>query len=154
MCGDFSELDEDAFSQALTSDIKLLNLENEGSLSTNLADVFNDEFDGIGAPLEDEEEVKNLCIPLQRKKTLSQIDVTAGTFRSKTLIILLWCTFVISYFSFSFEVLNDGLERVCTDTTFVYSYSYPWATNASVLVCLSVVSIIRWLFYFVGMARE
>lgn len=159
-CQGHTELDESAFGQALSSDVALLDLANEGTLSTNLSDVFaknrdeHDALDKLDVPLEDDgANLDHFKIPLLRKKTLSQIDVTAGTFRSKPLIVLLWATFAIAYFGFSSDIVTSGFDQACS-TDMDFDSTRPWSTNLETLGCEIVLSIIRWLFFFVGMAGE
>lgn len=161
-----SHLDRTSLATGLTNDTQLLDLSNEGSLSTNLADVLYrktgdaaDDADGSEQPLEkaldEESDLGHFTANLRQEKTYSHIDVTAGNFRSKYLIILLWVTFAISYFAFSFEPLNSGLERICwKEESFTYSTTAPWSVNSSSIACESIMSILLWLFYFVGLARE
>jgi hypothetical protein len=96
----------------------------------------------------------------RQEKTYSQIDTTAGNMRSKSLIILLWATFAVSYFAYSFDALDTGLDKVCwpdyvntTNATWAASYvNVTWADNLDSIACESAISIVTWLFYFVSLA--
>jgi hypothetical protein len=107
-----------AFAQALTHDILLYDIRNEIRLTTNFDDVYFDhqavqeredaamatvtndtellrvhqEVQGMRAKLEVSEE-------LNRVNTIPAIDITAGTYKSKGLFVMLFSTIMITYFA-------------------------------------------------------
>jgi hypothetical protein len=107
-----------AFTQALTHDIRLYDIRNEIRLTTNFDDVYFDdhalqereeaamatvtnesellrvhkEVQGMRAKLEVSEE-------LNRVNTIPAIDITAGTYKSKGLLVMLFSTIMITYFA-------------------------------------------------------
>jgi len=94
----------DAFSRGLTHDVELYDIRNEMRQSTSYDDVFltknhraswleHDEEEGV-VPREVAEERKSLSQPLKRRFTAPAIDMVVGTFRSKTLMVLLWVMYV------------------------------------------------------------
>ena len=93
-------LDKYTFARALTNDVGLYKIENEESVTTNYQDVFQ-----TSTPIEPkkshtkdglcEEEVQ----PVKTVFTYQSIDYTADTFRSKSFVILLWVTWILSYFA-------------------------------------------------------
>jgi hypothetical protein len=108
-------LDTEVFATALTYDTRLYDLRNEVRLATNLDDVFQEHSaEGITGRedavlteserndlflAEDRREHLAHSQPLNRKFTASAIDITAGTSRSKGLMVFLWATFLITYFA-------------------------------------------------------
>jgi hypothetical protein len=164
-------LDKLSFAAGLTCDIELLDLANEGSLTTNLADVLRQRGGGSGGRGAGSENSEGSSYYIEKaldedasvlrqfhakntrqEKTYSQIDTTAGNMRSKSLIIFLWATFAVSYFSFSYEALHTGLDKVCWPKDYVYTTDAPWADNMDSIACESLISILTWLFYFIGLA--
>jgi len=109
-------LDKHAFARALTHDIKQYNIENEDSLTTNYHDVFKtykstkegDVKNLIANRLMTVEKVDDVddIRPVQRVFTFPSIDYTADTFRSKGFVVLLWVTWILSYFAYLFD--RDG----------------------------------------------
>lgn len=155
-------LDKHSLASALTYDTFLLDITNEGSLSPSLADVLtkkNDDADeseqALEKGLDEDSDLGFFAANLTQVKTFSHIDVTAGNFRSKSLIILLWVTFAISYFAFSIEPLHTGLDRICwEEDSSEYSGFEPWSVSGSAIACESIISILLWLFYFIGLAGK
>jgi hypothetical protein len=155
-------LDQLSFVAGLTSDIELLDLADEGSLTTNLADVLRNREHNEGSSHYIEKALDENASTVLRQfhakntrheKTYSHIDTTAGNMRSKSLIILLWATFAVSYFTFSYDVLlQTGLHKVCRPVDYAYKADAPWADHLDSIGCESVISIITWLFYFIGLA--
>jgi len=112
-------LNVETFAEALTHDIRLYDIRNEVRLATNLEDVFvassketeneNEEIVYKSAELKinnctddntsgGEEELE--CKPLvTRKNTFPSIDITAETYKSKSLTVLLWATILVTYFA-------------------------------------------------------
>jgi len=108
----------ESFAQALTQDIRLYDVRNELRVTTNFDDVYvteervqaNEEemFDRLTtdeALLQahhDNQELKQkvaVSEALNRLDTIPSIDITAGTYRSKGLTVLLWATILITYFA-------------------------------------------------------
>ena len=90
-------LDKHTFARALTNDVGLYNLENENSVTTNYDDVFK------SSQTVDEKSQKDDDIqPIKTVWTFPSIDYTADTFRSKTFVIFLWVTWILSYFAYLF----------------------------------------------------
>jgi hypothetical protein len=111
-------LDTKAFATALTYDVRLYDLRNEVRVATNMDDIFqrhraegvtgcdndasymvtaserNDVLQG-----QDQRELLAYSQPLNRKFTAPAIDITAGTYRSKSLMVFLWATVLITYFA-------------------------------------------------------
>lgn len=96
-------LDQSTFSTALTDDIHLYDIRNEGRATTNLDDVLLTdggkkvqnvcELDASRELCEEDIESRaSLSTLLTIVPTAPAIDSTAGTYRSKHLIILLWAT--------------------------------------------------------------
>ena len=108
----------ESFGEALTYDVKLYDIRNETRLTTNFDDVYvtaqaveDKEEEMWGTVTNDEQllqahkETQNLRQKLSvsedlvRVDTIPSIDITAGTYRSKGLIVLLWATILITYFA-------------------------------------------------------
>lgn len=107
-----------SFAEGLTSDIQLYNAENEIVLRTNIEAIFSDDLantrkgphssdnDNVPAGEEDAEGGLVNCAevsigrPLERVNTLSAIDMTAETYRSRALMVLLWATILITFFAY------------------------------------------------------
>jgi hypothetical protein len=108
------------FAQALTYDTRLYDIRNEVRVATNIDDVYvSPEMVAMEKEGNDEnnfskENSKELQVDdafpdmdreglavgksLTRKGTLPAIDITAGTYKSKGLIIMLWATILVTYF--------------------------------------------------------
>lgn len=97
---DEDTLNVQAFSNGLTHDVQLYDIRNEARQSTNYDDVFltknhrdswieHDEEEGV-LPRNEVQERQSLSKTLKRKFTAPGIDMVVGTFRSKTLMVLLW----------------------------------------------------------------
>jgi hypothetical protein len=101
-------LDKFTFARALTHDVGLYNIENEDRTTTNFYDVFHTSSAGLnekGDPQPTIEPGDHSVQPVTSVFTFPSIDYTADTFRSKSFVILLWVTWIISYFAFMFP--ND-----------------------------------------------
>ena len=105
-------LDKHTFARALTNDVRLYNLTNEDSVTTNYDDVFKSSqtVDGKSQEDDDIQSIKTVW-------TFPSIDYTADTFRSKTFVILLWVTWILSYFAYLFPHRVDvgALGLDCED---------------------------------------
>jgi len=147
-------LDIDAFARALTDDVKLYNIQSEVSQTTNYFDVFNthqsthkvdaepdlERNDGSNAERPDVRVVK-------KKGTAAALDMTAGTFRSKLLLVILWVGLVVSYFAYYY----DDTANLYDDCQKVDIEHGPSSTEA--FSCRLSASIVRWfvIFYSAGM---
>ena len=109
-----NDLDASTFAEGLTSDLRLYDLRNETRFTTNIDDVFLSHHLGTHSAkssLTTDSERKDIAAaqeirerlavgrPLVRKNTLPSIDVTAGTYRSKGLMVSLWTTVLLTYFA-------------------------------------------------------
>lgn len=107
-----------AFAEALTHDIRLYDIRNEIRLTTNFDDVYFDD-----RALQEREEAAMATVTnesdllrvhreaksmrakldvseeLNRVNTIPAIDITAGTYRSKGLLVMLFSTIMITYFA-------------------------------------------------------
>jgi len=105
-------LDQHSFAHGLTHDVQHYNIDFENSMTTNFHDVFSDEQKG---DVKEGNSVKTV-------RTLSCIDYTADTFRSKSYVVILWVAWILTYFSYlqSQNVLTmaklqcDEFEFGCT----------------------------------------
>lgn len=93
-------LTADAFASGLTADVQLYDVRNESRRSTNYDDVFltknhraswmqDDEEEG-SLPRDVLEQRMSISKTLDQKFTAQAIDMVVGTFRSKTLMVMLW----------------------------------------------------------------
>lgn len=175
---DRNDFSLDGFADALTNDVHLYDLRNEARLTTNIDDVFlthhvdarESSSSGAKTPTshrfkfteternnasdgQDISELLAMSRPLKRIHTLPQIDVTAGNYRSKTLMILLWATFLIHYFTYSFSNIQNELVGVCWTTGgFQYDRNAPWRKNGDSIGCEVVASSFVWLVFFVSVS--
>jgi hypothetical protein len=97
-------LDKYTFARALTADVELYNIENENSVTTNFYDVY-----GSNVPQSSEEGEDDSVQRANTVWTFPSIDYTADTFRSKSFVILLWVTWIISYFAYMSD--PEGLYK-------------------------------------------
>lgn len=97
-------LDKYTFARALTADVELYNTENENRVTTNFYDVY-----GNNAPQSSEEGEDDSVQRANTVWTFPSIDYTADTFRSKSFVILLWVTWIISYFAYMSD--PEGLYK-------------------------------------------
>lgn len=103
---DTSMLDASSFAEALTYDVRLYDISNEISATTNMDDVFQD--DNKTTEVTYAAKARSSLVAcgvaskesaLKRSVTFPAIDITAETYRSKTLLVLLWATVIITYFA-------------------------------------------------------
>lgn len=162
-----SVLDEAAFGKALTEDTDLLDLDNEVSLTTNFDDVNmitkQEEYDAIiekGGPRSPEFQQAAVLFQQNQQKSqgsfnriqnLPQIDITSDNYRSKTLTVFLWATFLITYFSYLSDISFDLVT--CDDLDqFQYDLEAPWANNVDAILCDAGRSLAFWLLFLIGMS--
>ena len=160
-------MDEEAFTKALTSDVQLYDIENESRLTTNFEDVFGAqptkgnlsheqpaEVDAeVGGSNRETEQNKapTTLSTLNRRSTFSAIDTTAGTYRSKMLIVTLWASFVVTYFAFYSG--PTGIETICEELdnenkTLTFQYGRSWTESSDAIGCAIGRSVVRWLLIF------
>lgn len=106
-------LDHEAFARALTSDLRLYNIEGETIFATNedLILLNNDknttkdhpprslDISELGHIPPDEREALSSGVKLERVYVIPGIDVTAETYRSRSLMVLLWTTIILTFFA-------------------------------------------------------
>ncbi|KAL9190376.1 hypothetical protein ACHAXT_007587 [Thalassiosira profunda] len=131
--GDAVLFDHRAFVRPLTHDVQQYNIDSETSLTTNYYDVF-----GTCYSTKERQKRKSLhrlinpvktvevggdgvgVRPVRRVYTLPSVDYFADTFRSKGFVVLLWTTWILTYFSYLFggsEVLSIT-QLGCDSTQF------------------------------------
>ena len=160
--GDETMLHHVSFAKALTDDVRLYDIVSEARLSTNYDDVFltkdqkeTDDWDEessrtMGMTKQLVELRKSLSQPLTRRFTVPAIDNFAGTYRSKTLMVVLWASFIVTYFGSIYGSLNV-VTNVCHESTKVYKYSAGWGEQSAAIRCETAESVLRWLVIFVLM---
>jgi hypothetical protein len=161
------KLDINSFATALTHDIGLYDILSEGRMSTYFDDVFltrvvnnplqvRDELNKSVAAyeLKDNELRDRLTIRrhINSRITASSIDIAAGTYRSKTLMVTLWACVLTTYFAYLFR--TDYLETfssltVCKEFGFEYVMNTAWSENWEPLLCEMVTSITFWVLSFI-----
>ena len=97
--GDPVMLDKYTFARALTNDLGLFKIENEDSVTTNYQDVFQTSTGPNKSTTKDESCEGEEVQPVKTVFTYQSVDYTADTFRSKSFVILLWVTWILSYFA-------------------------------------------------------
>lgn len=92
-------LDEEAFTRALTNDVKLYDPENEIKLSTEFSDVFgtNSRNNEVRKKRDEALESDVDINQVDTRKTLSQIDFTADNIRSTIHVMLTWIILIGSF---------------------------------------------------------
>ena len=145
----------DAFARALTNDVKLYDITNEVRQTTNYFDVFRShqsthkidvqpdlernvpgEHDGRN----DAQQVEIRAV--KKKWTASALDMAAGTFRSKLLVVILWVGLVVSYFAYYYDDTNNLYED-CQKEDIENGPGSPEA-----FLCRVIASIVRWFAIF------
>lgn len=142
-------LDENTFISGLTSDIQLYDPVCEIRQTTNAEDVF------LAKSEEEEDDILNITNDqytqrmntarksLKRKKVmLAALDTTAGTYRSKILLVSLWVMFITIYFGFIHPHMKS--EDTCTSIP----YGTTWSGASEYMICSLIAKIIIWLFIF------
>lgn len=159
-------LDAETFATALTQDIQMYDIRNETRLTTNFADVYltdqdltEKEEEMFASTTTNEELVRKhrenqalrqkvkMSEQLERVDTMPFIDTTAGTYRSKGILVMLWATILITYFAYS--DLTRNLGETCYDEL-AYVYDSGWSENFDAMVCESFNSVKNWMFFFFG----
>jgi len=163
-------LDETTFARALTSDVQQYDIKNEIRQTTYYQDVFGiesvnpfhenhnsfnklkeDDVEGAIVPEKIDDFSK---LPVERVSTAASIDITAGTHRSQILMVFLWATVLISFFSYAFSFSRMSGTRACQHAGIIYVYNLtaPWTSNREAMACEFVASIFIWLIFFFGMS--
>jgi hypothetical protein len=159
-------LDAQVFATLLTSDVRLYEISNEVRLTTHFDDVFSKnrhvDFDEKSAEEPDRSELD--LSPSKKKDVYEQahvthiytapaIDISAGTFRSKTLIVLLWSCTLITYFAYIYgsSSLADDCDSEENSLALGNSKS-PWADRSVIMLCQTVASIARWIGFFISLS--
>lgn len=161
-------LDGTTFAHALTHDVKLYDIQNEVSLATNIENIFkhNNPLSTTDATIKrdnstgkqeaykrgEEATVYQEQSQLIRRWTLPAIDITAGNYKSKRLIVLLWATILVTYFAYMHDFNRTYAVKCDGDNSFQYYYVNPWGQNAAAMGCEVVNSILGWLDEFWNMS--
>lgn len=171
-------------SRAATFDVQQYDLSNENKMTTLYDDVFppqltlrgkmnpyevtqgdtfDNENDGKNNNNSNDEQHKHdkfgndlytTKFALKRKFIAPAIDVTAGTFRSKTLIVLLWGTAILFFCAYYLTSANGLVSKAyCTNQGFVYNQTVSsaeslWITNSGAVACDIGISVVAWLLLF------
>lgn len=147
-------LHQDSFAKAMTDDIKLYDISSEARYSTNYDDVFlTRNHHEVADWSQDEENTsmtseaidlrKSISKTLKRRFTFPAIDNTAGTYRSKTLMVALWASFTVTWFGAYYSQQDDDFRGACAEFPFVYNAT--WDEQSGAIACTAVISIFRWL---------
>ncbi|CAJ1938695.1 unnamed protein product [Cylindrotheca closterium] len=126
-------LDSSTFTKALTQDIQHYNVDSEGSISTNYADVFGNqnitkEADETG---------------FVSKSTAETIDLVAHTYFCRIQMMLNWLFFVFTYFAYIYG-MTPSFSKNCGRFEFMSS----WPENKPQAGCNIANSILDWLIIF------
>ncbi|CAB9504800.1 expressed unknown protein [Seminavis robusta] len=160
-----------SFAEALTHDVRLYDIRNEARLTTNFDDVYFTDAElkereeeattHAGSPSElwrvkvDAQSLRDklaVSEELDRVNTFPAIDITAGTYRSKGLMVMLFSTIMITYFAYFID-FNRNIEETCNEEEGVaYEWNSPWTENADAMFCEAFVSVANWLVFFAGMS--
>jgi hypothetical protein len=152
-------LDGQAFAQALTQDVQLYNISNEKRTSTIYDDVcltknhtqpqeWDEAVEGISTEIASSQRMLGADLHA-RRYTFSAIDTTAGSYRSKSIIVLLWSSFTLAYFVYHYQELSGTVGVDCVE--YPYEYGVSWGQQAEAMECSIFSSILRWsaIFFFV-----
>jgi hypothetical protein len=149
--------DADAFARALTYDVELFDLKYETTKTANKDDILLTHFVPEGRHTgtllgfhENTQELRQKVAVSQDVETVytaPSIDITAATYRSKWLMVFLYATVLLTFFTFvrrfSQEIIN------CDDYDYQYDEENPWTTNVKAISCDIGSSILRWFLFFV-----
>lgn len=166
-----------AFSQALTEDVKLYDVGNEVRYTNSYQDImerddlhqdfldhgdddhgmnktetFHDEYSKNGNTVDEETTLlrddaiaKPAAPKIKKRYSAPAIDSTNGTYRSKTLIVVLWASTLFSYIAFTQDSGEDGSD-IASCPEFIPDGT--WEDNSDTMTCEITVSIGRWLWAF------
>jgi hypothetical protein len=170
-------------SQIATFDVQKYDLSNENKMTTLYDDVFppqltlrgkqnpytvtqGDTFDhnftdsnentnnNGGQHDEFGNDLYTTKIALKRKFIAPAIDVTAGTFRSKSLIVLLWGVAILNFCAYYLTSANGLVNAAyCTNQGYGYNQTVasagsPWVQNSPAVACDVGISVLAWLLLF------
>ena len=153
-------LDVNAFAHALTDDVRLYDINNEVRRTTNYFDVFKthqsshkiDIQPDLELNLGDTADITDNDITntqraemrsVKKKWTASSIDMAAGTFRSKLLVVILWVLMVVSYMAYFLDDTNNFAAE-CPD------WEGENGDRGDAFACQVVVSVVRWIIIFLS----
>jgi len=153
-------LDVNAFAHALTDDVRLYDINNEVRRTTNYFDVFKthqsshkiDIQPDLELNLGDTADVTDNDITntqraevrsVKKKWTASSIDMAAGTFRSKQLVVILWVLMVVSYMAYFLDD-TDNFAAECPD------WEGENGDRGVAFACQVAVSVVRWIVIFLS----
>jgi len=151
----------------LTHDIEIFDIHSETRMTTsNFEDVFavkprkgvfsvrntnSPELENVEST-ENDEESPAVLKSLTRRQTFPAIDNTAGTYRSKALIVTLWASYIVTYFAFYSGDIDATVCEVTngTDTSmYTFQYGRSWSDSSDAIGCAIGESVFRWLARFV-----
>lgn len=110
------------------------------------------------ADLDEEEAAQRRSVADQRKSmskaldtrfTAPAIDMVAGTFRSKVVMVLLWAAYIITTFAYQGFGGAENDVVVCTEEDAQFSYGQSWTSELKPMSCAVGTSVIRWLVLFI-----
>ena len=165
-------LDLKTFAAGLTADIQDYDLNNELRSTTHYDDIMltrggrditrssqlitATQQSQANLSLAEVKSRKSKSTLLVKRFTAPAIDSTNGNYRSKSLIILLWITGILSYFAYWFhpEFLSqqseeDADDSGCPEYETSSTTRHPWTTNADAIACETAWSIANWLARFI-----
>ncbi|CAB9514932.1 expressed unknown protein [Seminavis robusta] len=169
-------LNVEAFARALTHDVLLYDIRNENRRTTNFNDVVftEQELDereeaAIETVKQDPEgrdselievsryynSLRNMLARaehLEQVDTIPAIDIRAGTYRSKGLLVMLFSTIMITWFAYFSNFDTKVLEKCTEIYDLSYAWNSPWEENTDVIACEALGSIINWLVFFLGLS--
>ncbi|VEU37742.1 unnamed protein product [Pseudo-nitzschia multistriata] len=85
---------------------------------------------------------------VKRIYTAPAIDILAGTYRSKVLIVCLWCATVFGLFSLTWIRNPLGIDRIDAKCNELYGEQGSITANAFGMFCHAGASVLNWLFCF------
>lgn len=156
------DFDAEAFSRALTRDVRLYNVKNEATLTTNYHDVMiadgleenSNKTESVDSS-NDRDELKTIESGMNEKHTSKKdapatfrrfwsspaIDFTACRYSSKYIVVLLWTGFVISYVAYFGDIIESNTE-----------YYFENLCGSDEFGCRILLSILEWLFILATLA--
>lgn len=150
------KLNVEAFSKGLTHDVQLYDINNEIRVSTNYDDVFLTKNHREDWDEDDEDEERRRSVAENRKSlskslnhrfTAPAIDMVAGTFRSKIVMVLLWATYIIT--AFAYNSYGGQAVPVCKEEASAFEYAQSWQGEAlTPMACAVGSSVLGWISTF------
>jgi hypothetical protein len=152
-----TNLDADAFARALTYDVALFDLKYETTTTANKNDILLTHFVSEGRTTgtlhgfrEDTQELRQKMAVTKDVETVYTapcIDTTASTYQSKSLMVNLYVTVLLTYFANVTGISQQFIN--CDDYDYQYDETNPWTTNAKAIICDIGASIVGWFLFFV-----